>query len=122
MHSIDREEEFLFYYQGMTPKTVAILEQMEDEFKAIGQAYGCELIAMKDLLNRYYGCDTTNLYSAMTTVPNYRHSLSPKTLNHRFFYEDVACSLVPFEQLAKLAAKETPILSSMISLSHMRCR
>ncbi len=53
MHAIDREEEFLFYYQ----------------------------------------------------------------LHHRFFYEDVACSLVPFEQLAKLAAKETPILSSMISLA-----
>lgn len=72
---------------------------------------------MKELLNRYYGCDTTSLYSAMTTVTNYRHSLSPKTLNHRFFYEDVACSLVPFEQLARLAAKETPILSSMISLA-----
>jgi opine dehydrogenase len=117
MHAIDREEEFLFYYQGMTPKTVAILEQMEEEFKSIAEAYECELIPMKDLLNRYYGCDTTSLYSAMTTVPNYRHSLSPKSLHHRFFYEDVACSLVPFEQLAKLAAKETPILSSMISLA-----
>lgn len=117
MHAIDREEEFLFYYQGMTPKTVAILEQMEAEFKSIANAYECELIPMKDLLNRYYGCDTTSLYSAMTTVPNYRHSLSPKSLHHRFFYEDVACSLVPFEQLAKLAAKETPILSSMISLA-----
>lgn len=117
MHSIDREEEFLFYYQGMTPKTIALLEHMEEEFRTIANAYGCELLPMKELLNRYYGCDTTSLYSAMTTVPNYRHSLSPKTLNHRFFYEDVACSLVPFEQLAKLAAKETPILSSMISLA-----
>lgn len=117
MHSIDRAEEFLFYYQGMTPRTVAILEQMEAEFRTIAKAYGCDLIPMKDLLDRYYGCDASDLYSAMTTVPNYRHSLSPKTLNHRFFYEDVACSLVPFEQLARLAAKETPILSSMISLA-----
>lgn len=117
MHSIDRGEEFPFYYQGMTPRTVAVLEQMEEDFKTIGSAYGCELIPMKELLNRYYGCDTTNLHSAMTSVPNYRHSLSPKTLNHRFFFEDVACSLVPFEQLARLAGKETPILSSMISLA-----
>lgn len=117
MHSIDRGEEFLFYYQGMTPRTVAILEQMENEFRTIAQAYGCNLIPMKDLLDRYYGCDNSSLYSAMTTVPNYRHSMSPKTLNHRFFSEDVACSLVPFEQLARLAGKETPLLSSMISLA-----
>jgi opine dehydrogenase len=117
MHSIDRGEEFLFYYQGVTPRTVAVLEQMEAEFRTIAQAYGCELIPMKDLLDRYYGCDTTDLYTAMTSVPNYRHSLSPKTLNHRFFYEDVACSLVPFEQLARIAGKETPVLSSMISLA-----
>lgn len=117
MHSIDRAEEFLFYYGGMTPRTVAVLEQMEAEFRTIAGAYGCDLIPMKDLLDRYYGCDNTNLYTAMTTVPNYRHSLSPKTLNHRFFYEDVACSLVPFEQLARLAGKETPVLSSMISLA-----
>ena len=117
LNSIDREEEFLFYYQGMTPRTVAVLEQMEAEFRSIAQAFDCQLVPMKELLNRYYGCDSTSLYSAMTTVPNYRHSLSPKTLNHRFFYEDVACSLVPFEQLARLAGKETPILSSMISLA-----
>jgi len=117
MHAIDREQEFLFYYQGMTPRTIAVLESMEEEFRAIGAAYGVRLIPMKELLNRYYGCDTNSLYSAMTTVPNYRHSLSPKTLNHRFFYEDVACSLVPFEQLARLAGQETPVLSSMISLA-----
>lgn len=117
MHSVDRAEEFLFYYQGVTERTVCILDQMEEEFRSIARAYGCDLIPMKELLNRYYGCDTTNLYTAMRTVPNYRHSLSPKTLNHRFFFEDVACSLVPFEQLAKVASLETPILSSMIGLA-----
>ncbi|MCX6127056.1 MAG: NAD/NADP octopine/nopaline dehydrogenase family protein [Proteobacteria bacterium] len=117
MSKIDRGESFLFYYEGLSERTVCVLEAVEIEFKAVAQAYGVELIPMKELLNRYYGCDTTSLYNAMTTVPNYRHSVGPQTLNHRYLNEDVQCTLIPLKGLAKKAAIPIPTIDSMIHLT-----
>lgn len=118
MNAIDRDQQFLFYYEGFTEKTIAILEQMESEFRNIAEAYGTTLIPMKELLNRYYTCDTNNgLLEAMKTVPNYRHSKSPDTLDHRFISEDVSCSLIPMQEIARVAGLHTPMIDSAISIA-----
>src|SRR5262249_32250812 len=51
MNLISRKESFRFYYDGMTEETIRLLESVENEFRNVAQAYGSELIAMKDLLN-----------------------------------------------------------------------
>jgi opine dehydrogenase len=117
MNAVDRQQPFLFYYEGFTEKTVALLDALEQEFIAIAHAYETSLIPMAELLNRYYGCDTTNLLIAMQTVPNYRHSKGPTSLDHRFITEDVACSLVPLSEFADLAGVNTPMIDSVIALS-----
>ncbi len=117
MNRIDRKEPFLFYQDGFTEKTVAVLEDVEKEFRTLGEAYGASLVAMKDLLDRYYGCDATTLLSAMRTVPNYRHSWAPTSLDHRYLKEDVACTLVPMQQLAHKAHVELPIVSSLVQMA-----
>ncbi|MBX9686606.1 MAG: NAD/NADP octopine/nopaline dehydrogenase family protein [Candidatus Obscuribacterales bacterium] len=113
---ISRKESFLFYYEGMTPETIRLLEAVEDEFRRLAFAYGSELIAMKDLLDRYYGCDNSSLYSAMTSVPNYRYSLGPDSLEHRFLHEDLCSTLVPAHYLAQLAGIETPVINGLVSI------
>lgn len=116
---IDRQEEFAFYYDGLSSRTVVLLEQMEQEFHSISKSYDAEILPMKDILNRYYGCDTADLLTAMTTVPNYRHSVGPTTLNHRFLREDVACTLVPLQELAELASIPTPMIDTVINLTSL---
>lgn len=117
MNSIDKKDPFLFYYEGFTPRTVKLLETLESEFQAIARAYLTELLPASDLLNRYYGCQTSSLLEAMQTVPNYRHSVSPESLETRYLREDVPCTLVPAQELARLANVETPILDSVISMA-----
>lgn len=117
MNLISRKTPFKFYYEGMTEETIAFLQAVEDEFRNIAAAYGSDLIPMKDLLNQYYGCDNSTLYSAMTTVPNYRHSLGPESLQHRFLHEDICSTLVPARQLAQLAGVKTPTLDAIVNLS-----
>lgn len=118
MNNVDRDTGFLFYYEGFTPNTVKLLEQVEDEFRAIANAYKTDIIPMKELLNRYYGCDTSGgLLHAMRTVPNYSVSKAPGTLHHRFIEEDVASSLVPARELAAKANVATPIIDSIINIS-----
>lgn len=127
MNRVDRAEPFLFYYEGLTERTVAILENIEAEFRQVVEAYGGNLIPMKDLLFRYYGCqDNSTLLSAMQTVPNYRHSQAPASLDHRFLIEDVSCTLVPTQQFARLAGLDTPVIDAVITfaclLSGVDCR
>lgn len=117
MNRVDRKEPFLFYQDGFTEKTVAVLEEVEKEFRAVAHAYDAPLVAMKDLLDRYYGCDASSLLTAMRTVPNYRLSWAPTTLDHRYLKEDVSCTLVPMEQLARKARVELPVVSSIIQMA-----
>jgi opine dehydrogenase len=114
---IDRGEEFLFYHEGLSNQTVVLLEKIAQEFKAVAKSYGTDLIALPDLLNRYYGCTPTDLLTAMRTVPNYRHSLAPRELNHRYLVEDVACTLVPLSELAQKSGIKTPMVDAVITLA-----
>jgi opine dehydrogenase len=114
---IDRQDDFLFYYDGLSERTIVLLERMEAEFRAVAEAYDVDLLPMKVLLKRYYGCDDTSLYSAMTSVPNYRHSLAPKTLDHRYMQEDVACTLVPLRELARKAGIDTPMADAVVNVA-----
>jgi len=117
MNRVDRKEPFLFYHEGFTEKTVAVLEEVEKEFRAVAHAYGAPMVAMKDLLDRYYGCDPTTLLTAMRTVPNYRLSWAPDTLDHRYLKEDVSCTLVPMTQLARKARVELPVVGSVVQMA-----
>ena len=116
-NSIDRQQSFLFYYEGYTERTVVLLEQLEREFQALATAYGTSLLPASQLLHRYYGCETRTLLEAMRSVPNYRHSLAPGDLNTRYLSEDVACTLVPAQQLSQRAELETPVLDSVVSMA-----
>ncbi|MCA9667055.1 MAG: NAD/NADP octopine/nopaline dehydrogenase family protein [Myxococcales bacterium] len=117
MNAVSRGESFLFYRDGFTEQTVALLEACEAEFHAVARAFGCNLVPMATLLDRYYGCDATSVHRAMRSVPNYRHSQAPTTLEHRFLREDVGCSLVPLSQLASVAGVPTPTIDAVVHLA-----
>lgn len=114
---IDRGDEFLFYHEGLSQRTVVLLEKIAQEFKSVAQSYGTDLIPLPDLLDRYYGCTKTDLLTAMKTVPNYRHSQAPRELNHRYLVEDVSCTLVPLSELAQKAGLKTPMVDAVITLA-----
>lgn len=117
LNKIDRKESILFYYEGLSGRTIVLLEQVEREFRAVAEAYDARLIPMKELLNRYYGCNTESLLAAMTSVPNYRYSYAPTVLDHRFLKEDVASSLVPLQGLARKAGIDTPMIDAIINIT-----
>ncbi len=122
MNSVSRGDPFLFYYEGFTEQTIAILEACEDEFRAVAGAFGSEIVPMATLLDRYYGCKRGDLRTAMRSVPNYQHSIAPGTLDHRFLREDVGCSLVPLTELGRVAGVPTPTVDSVVHLASLLLR
>lgn len=114
--TIDRGEELLFYLDGVSDRTIALLSEVEREFRAVGAAYGATLAPMPEVLDRYYGCNTTSLLEAMRSAQPYRTILAPGSLDHRFLHEDIASTLVPLEALAEKAGVATPMVGSIINV------
>ena len=117
INKIDQKESFAFYQCGLTPNTICLLEAENAEFMAVAKAYSTSIIPMAELLDRYYGCDSSSLYNALNSVSQYNNILSPVSLYHRFIEEDVASSLVPIYQLAQKAKLKTPVIESIINLA-----
>lgn len=114
--TIDRGEELLFYLDGVSDRTVALLREVEREFREVATAYGAALMPMPEVLDRYYGCTTTSLLDAMRSAAPYKSILAPGSLDHRFLHEDIASTLVPLEALADKAGVATPMVGSIINV------
>ena len=119
MNPISRGEPFLFYYEALTEQTIAVLERVEAEMRALAVAYETTLIPMASLLERYYGCDARNLLTAMRTVPTYQHAVAPTSLSHRFLREDIACTVGLLQQLARVASVPTPTIDAVVHLANV---
>lgn len=124
VNRIDRGESFLFYVEGWTERTIVMMEAVEAELGAIARAYDTTLMPMAEVLDRYYGGGReSTLLAAMHAVPNYRESLAPTSLDHRYVREDVSSTLVPASELARVAGVATPTLDAVIQLASLlhRC-
>lgn len=117
LSKIDRAEPVLFYEEGLSERTVRLLEATEGEFRAVAAAYDAELLPMTEILDRYYGADTTDLLSAMRSVIVYRGVHAPTSVEDRLLREDVVNTLVPLEQLGQRAGVPTPMVSALISMA-----
>ncbi len=122
MNRISRAESFLFYYEALTEQTIVVLETVEREMRAVAEAYGATLLPMRNLLDRYYGCDPRDLLTAMRTVPTYRHAVAPTALSHRFLREDIACTVGLVQELASVAGVPTPTIDSMVHIANVLLR
>ncbi|GAB3693679.1 NAD/NADP octopine/nopaline dehydrogenase family protein [Saccharopolyspora tripterygii] len=114
--AIDRGEPLLFYREGVSGRTVALLTQVEEEFREVARAHGAALAPMPEVLDRYYGCTTTDVLEAMRSAEPYKDIRAPESLDHRFLHEDIASTLVPLEALAAKAGIDTPMVGSIITV------
>ena len=114
--SIDRGEKVLFYEEGLSERTVVLLETMEQEFRTVARAYDADLLPMPEILDRYYGADTSSLVAAMRSVIVYKGVPIPTGVDDRLLREDVVNTLVPLEGLARKAGIDTPMVTAMINL------
>ncbi|MDG9719759.1 NAD/NADP octopine/nopaline dehydrogenase family protein [Streptomyces sp. DH24] len=114
---IDRGEELLFYREGLSERTVVLLEQAAREFQQVGEAYDAPVPPVAELLDMYYGCEGETVLDAMRSVAPYSSITAPTSLDHRFLHEDVSSTLVPMTELARRAGCPTPMTDAVIGLA-----
>jgi opine dehydrogenase len=113
---IDRKRNFRYYLEGITKHTASIIEDVDKERLAIAEAMGVEAISARKWLHQTYGSEGTDLYEAIQNTHAYRKIESPKSINHRYIWEDVPTALVPLSSLGKKSDVPTPLIDSFIRL------
>lgn len=109
--------EFQFYIDGVTPSTARVLEVLDRERVTVASAVGVRARTALEWLQMAYNVQGDNIYEAIQNQTGYYGITAPKTLNHRYIYEDVPMSLVPIASLAKRYGVSVRGIESIIRLA-----
>lgn len=109
--------DFEFYIDGVTPSTALILERVDRERVTVASAMGIRAQTAREWLARAYSAHGNNLWEAIHDNPGYKGIKAPRTLRHRYIFEDVPCSLVPIAELGKRFGVDVWGIEAMIQLA-----
>ena len=88
---------FKYYYDSISPTIAKFLEKIDDERINIAKELGVNAVSLKDWLCSSYKIEADSLYEAFQKNTFYSTIDAPKTINHRYIFEDVPTGLVPLE-------------------------
>ena len=108
---------FKYYYEGITPSISAFLEKIDKERLTVAKMLGKKLESTTDWLKRSYGISGSNLYDCIHNNVAYKTIDAPKSLKHRYLYEDIPCGLVPLEAIGNLIGVPVPMCSLVINIA-----
>jgi opine dehydrogenase len=114
---IDSSEEFQFYSQGASPKTVSYIEKLDEERLRLAALLEVETQDILTLLNDFYETDYPSLYKALSGL--FPVGKGPASFDHRYFTEDIPYGLVPISELGKLAGVKTPYTDAIINTASL---
>lgn len=109
--------DFRFYIDGVTPATARVLEVLDRERVTVATSLGIQARTALEWLKMAYNVQGENLYDAIHNQSGYYEIKAPKTLNHRYIFEDVPMSLVPIASIAKRYGVSVRGIESIIRLA-----
>jgi len=109
--------DFQFYIDGVTPSTARVLEVLDRERVTVAAAIGVRARTALEWLRIAYNVQGENIYEAIQNQSGYYGITAPKTLKHRYIFEDVPMSLVPIASLAKRYGVSVRGIESIIRLA-----
>jgi opine dehydrogenase len=84
---------------------------------AIAKAMDVEAISARKWLHRTYGSEGTDLYESIQNTDAYKLIQSPRSINHRYLWEDVPASLIPLSSLGEKIGVPTTIIDSFVNIA-----
>ena len=109
--------DFKYYYDGITPTIANYLEKLDAERLNIARQLGVELESVADWMRRSYRIGGNNLYECIQNNVSYKTIDAPRSLRHRYIFEDIPCGLVAFESLGKLVGLDLRYIPQVIDLA-----
>lgn len=109
--------DFEFYIDGVTPSIGRILERLDRERVTVATAMGVRAQSAQEWLARAYSAHGDTLHEAIHANPGYKGITAPRTLRHRYIFEDVPYSLVPIAELGRRFGVDVVGMEAMIQLA-----
>ncbi|MCZ7547483.1 MAG: NAD/NADP octopine/nopaline dehydrogenase family protein [Anaerolineae bacterium] len=109
--------DFQFYVDGVTPLTARVLEVVDRERVTVAAALGVRAQTAMEWLATAYSATGSDLNEAMHDNPGYQGISAPRSLRHRYIFEDVPFSLVPIAELGRRFGVSVAAIDSMIQLA-----
>jgi opine dehydrogenase len=109
--------DFQFYIDGVTRSTAHVLEVLDRERVTIAAALGVRTRPALRWLKDAYSAEGKDLYEAIQANPGYQGIKAPRSLRHRYIFEDVPFSLVPLASLGTQFGVDTWAIDSMARLA-----
>jgi opine dehydrogenase len=109
--------EFQFYIDGVTPAVGRVLEVLDRERVTVASALGIRAQTGLEWLKMAYDTTGADLTDAIHNQPGYRGIMAPRTLQHRYLFEDVPMSLVPMAALGQRYGVSVRGMDSIIRLA-----
>lgn len=106
------------YYRGITPTMCEVLEQMDQERRAVANALGFDQRTLRQEYIDMYSCGgpENTLYELLQNCHAYDGLMAQKSLRTRYILEDIPFSLVPISALGRIAGVDTPVVDTIIKL------
>lgn len=108
---------YQFYIEGVTPSVAQVLENIDRERVTVAAALGIRATTALEWLEAAYSAVGNNLYEAIQNNPGYVGITAPRTLRHRYIFEDVPMSLVPIAEFGKRFGVSTVSIEAMILIA-----
>ncbi|MBZ0290922.1 MAG: NAD/NADP octopine/nopaline dehydrogenase family protein, partial [Anaerolineae bacterium] len=109
--------EFQFYIDGVTPSIARMLERVDRERVTVAMAMGVRTQSATEWLIRAYSAHGETLHEAIHANPGYQGITAPRTIRHRYVFEDVPYSLVPIAALGKRFGVDVRGIETLIDLA-----
>lgn len=110
--------EFYYYEEGMTPHVCQAIEAIDAERLAIGEAFGIELLSLKDTYPVMgYGPRGDTFWSVIRGVAALNGIKGPSQIDSRYLTEDVPVGLTIYSQLGRQVETAPVLMESVIHLT-----
>lgn len=114
---IESPQDFLFYAEGVTQSVARTLAAVDAERMAVAAAFDVRVRSLQEWLASAYGDTAVDLQTAVSRNPAYATLTAPRTLDHRYLWEDVPTGLVPLTALGLAAGVATEVMGGLARLA-----
>ena len=117
---IDRTQgDFLFYEEGVTEASGRLMEAVDRERLAIGEALGVHVLSEPDLGVIQEYMTEANYTTGYSKAPGFLGIGAQDTLENRYLTEDVGVTMVFFADVARAVGVPTPVMDSIITITEV---
>jgi opine dehydrogenase len=107
---------FFLYEHGVTPSSVKMNIELDNERKAIGRVFGYNLRPIEDFSSLPEGYTWRDLYKAIHGDISLTSISGPHNIDSRYLTEDAPYGLVPWSHIGRIGGVKTTYIDTIVNI------